>query len=103
LTTEVARPRWRAAVLGRQRAAAVDFRRLSQGLHGVSYGQAFDKNSTSELIAAHLDGPVNGALNTVPEVLFIAGGVTLRKADRTVIAVSGAPAATRTKPARRKR
>ncbi|MDE1164940.1 MAG: heme-binding protein [Pseudomonas sp.] len=59
-----------------------------------SYGQAFDKNTTSELIAAHLDGPANGALNTVPEVLFIAGGVTLRKADHQVIGglgVSGAP------------
>lgn len=59
-----------------------------------SYGQAFDKNSTSELIAAHLDGPANGALNTVPEVLFIAGGVTLRRADHQVIGglgVSGAP------------
>jgi uncharacterized protein GlcG (DUF336 family) len=59
-----------------------------------SYGQAFNKNSTSELIAAKLDGPANGALNTVPEVLFIAGGVTLRKADGQVIGglgVSGAP------------
>lgn len=59
-----------------------------------SYGQAFDKNSTSELVAAKLDGPANGALNTVPEVLFIPGGVTLRKADHTVIGglgVSGAP------------
>ncbi|WP_311969744.1 heme-binding protein [Pseudomonas baltica] len=59
-----------------------------------SYGQAFDKNSTSELIAAHLDGPTNGALNTVPEVLFIPGGVTLRRADHQVIGglgVSGAP------------
>jgi uncharacterized protein GlcG (DUF336 family) len=59
-----------------------------------SYGQAFDKNSTSEIIAAHQDGPANGALNTVPEVLFIPGGVTLRRADHTVIGglgVSGAP------------
>jgi uncharacterized protein GlcG (DUF336 family) len=59
-----------------------------------SYGQAFDKNTTSELIAAKLDGPASGALNTVPEVIFIAGGVTLRKADRQVIGglgVSGAP------------
>lgn len=59
-----------------------------------SYGQAFDKNSTSEIIAAHLDGPANGALNTVPEVLFIAGSVTLRRADHQVIGglgVSGAP------------
>lgn len=59
-----------------------------------SYGQTFDKNSIGELIAAKLTGPENGALNTVPEVLFIAGGVTLRKADKTVIGgigVSGAP------------
>lgn len=59
-----------------------------------SYGQAFNKNSISELIAAKLDGPANGALNTVPEVLFIPGGVTLRRANRQVIGglgVSGAP------------
>ncbi|NHO19097.1 GlcG/HbpS family heme-binding protein [Acetobacter oeni] len=59
-----------------------------------SYGQAFDKNTTSELIAAKLTGPSNGALNTVPEVLFILGGATLRKADGTVIGglgISGAP------------
>jgi uncharacterized protein GlcG (DUF336 family) len=59
-----------------------------------SYGQAFNKDSTSELIAAKLDGPTNGALDTVPEVLFIPGGVTLRRANRQVIGglgVSGAP------------
>ncbi|MFK3971572.1 heme-binding protein [Pseudomonas sp. NPDC087358] len=59
-----------------------------------SYGQAFNKDSTSELIAAKLDGPSNGALNTVPQVLFIPGGVTLRQANRQVIGglgVSGAP------------
>lgn len=59
-----------------------------------SYGQAFNKNKISELVAAKLGGPDNGALNTVPEVLFIPGGVTLRKADNTVIGglgVSGAP------------
>ncbi|GAJ30821.1 GlcG/HbpS family heme-binding protein [Acidomonas methanolica] len=59
-----------------------------------SYGMAFDKNSTSELVAAKLTGPADGSLATVPEVLFIAGGVTLRKADKTVIGgigVSGAP------------
>ena len=59
-----------------------------------SYGQAFDKNTISELIAAKLIGPENGAVNTVPEVLFIPGGVTLRKADNVVIGglgVSGAP------------
>jgi len=59
-----------------------------------SYGQAFNKNTTSELIADKLAGPANGALNTVPEVLFIPGGVTLRRADHTVLGglgVSGAP------------
>lgn len=59
-----------------------------------SYGQAFNKDSTSELIAAKLDGPTNGALNTVPEVLFIPGGITLRRANHQVIGglgVSGAP------------
>lgn len=59
-----------------------------------SYGQAFNKDTTSELIAGKFDGPTNGALNTVPEVLFIPGGVTLRKANRQVIGglgVSGAP------------
>lgn len=59
-----------------------------------SYGQAFNKDSTSELIAAKLDGPTNGALNTVHEVLFIPGGVTLRRANRQVLGglgVSGAP------------
>ena len=59
-----------------------------------SYGQAFDKNATSEIIAAHQDGPANGALNTVPEVLFIPGGVTIRTAKGEVIGgvgVSGAP------------
>jgi len=59
-----------------------------------SYGQAFDKDTISELLAAKLDGPSNGALNTVPQVLFIPGGVTLRKADRQVLGglgVSGAP------------
>lgn len=59
-----------------------------------SYGQAFDKDTISELLTAKLDGPANGALNTVPQVLFIPGGVTLRKADRQVLGglgVSGAP------------
>ncbi|MBO1325115.1 heme-binding protein [Acetobacter sp. TBRC 12305] len=58
-----------------------------------SYGMAFNKNSTSELVAAKLTGPADGSLATVPEVIFIAGGVTLRKADGTVlggIGVSGA-------------
>ncbi|OZI37033.1 hypothetical protein CAL29_00915 [Bordetella genomosp. 10] len=60
-----------------------------------SYGMAFNKDSTSELIAAKVTGPLDGGvLATVPEVLFIPGGVTLRTADRTVIGgigVSGAP------------
>lgn len=59
-----------------------------------SYGQAFNKNSTGELVAAKLTGPDNGALNTVPEVLFIPGGVTIRSAAGTVLGglgVSGAP------------
>lgn len=59
-----------------------------------SYGMAFGKNSISELITAKLTGPADGSLATVPEVLFISGGVTLRKVDGTVIGglgVSGAP------------
>lgn len=60
-----------------------------------SYGMAFNKNSTSELIAAKVTGPLDGAvLATEPEIIFIAGGVTLRTADGTVIGgigVSGAP------------
>ncbi|WP_145145788.1 heme-binding protein [Roseomonas gilardii] len=59
-----------------------------------SYGMAFNKDSTSELVDAKLTGPADGSLATVPEVLFIVGGVTLRKADRTVLGglgVSGAP------------
>ncbi|WP_213881463.1 heme-binding protein [Pseudomonas sp. dw_358] len=59
-----------------------------------SYGLAFNKNTTSEIMAAKLDGPANGALNTIPEVLFVPGGVTLRRASGQVIGgigVSGAP------------
>ncbi|ELY3880514.1 GlcG/HbpS family heme-binding protein [Pseudomonas aeruginosa] len=60
-----------------------------------SYGQTFNKDTTSELIAAKVTGPLDGGvLATVPEVLFIPGGVTLRTSDRTVIGgigVSGAP------------
>lgn len=60
-----------------------------------SYGLAFNMNTTSELIAAKVTGPANGALNTIPEVLFVPGGVTLRRvSDNTVlggIGVSGAP------------
>lgn len=60
-----------------------------------SYGLAFNLNTTSELIAAKVTGPANGALNTIPEVLFVPGGVTLRRvSDNSVlggIGVSGAP------------
>ena len=60
-----------------------------------SYGLAFNLNTTSELIAAKAGGPPNGALNTIPEVLFVPGGVTLRRvSDNAVlggIGVSGAP------------
>lgn len=59
-----------------------------------AYGQAFHKKATSEIIAAHEDGPANGALNTVPQVLFIPGGVTIRTRSGEVLGglgVSGAP------------
>ncbi|WP_245528432.1 GlcG/HbpS family heme-binding protein [Gluconobacter morbifer] len=60
-----------------------------------SYGLAFNLDTTSALIAAKVSGPPNGALNTIPEVLFVPGGVTLRRAsDRMVLGglgVSGAP------------
>ena len=60
-----------------------------------AYGLAFNMNTTSELIAAKAGGPANGALNTIPEVLFVPGGVTLRRVgDNAVlggIGVSGAP------------
>ncbi|EPK5281660.1 GlcG/HbpS family heme-binding protein [Pseudomonas aeruginosa] len=59
-----------------------------------SYGMTFDKNTTSELIAAKVTGPSDGSLATIPQVLFVPGGVTLRKSDGTVIGgigVSGAP------------
>lgn len=60
-----------------------------------SYGMTFNLDTTSQLIAAKVTGPLDGAvLATEPEVLFIPGGVTLRRADRGVIGgigVSGAP------------
>ena len=60
-----------------------------------AYGLAFNMNTTSELIAAKVTGPANGALNPIPEVLFVPGGVTLRRVgDNAVlggIGVSGAP------------
>lgn len=53
------------------------------------------RSSTSELIAAKVTGPLDGGvLATVSEVQCNPGGVTLSKADRTVIGgrgVSGAP------------
>ena len=69
-------------------------RRLSESLHGVFFGRNFNKNTIGELIAGKLTGPENGALNTVPEVLFVSGRVVLRTADNTVVrglGVSGAP------------
>ncbi len=60
-----------------------------------SYGRTFHKNSTGELIQAKLAGPQDGGvLATEPEIIFVAGGVTLRKQDGTVLGglgVSGAP------------
>ncbi len=60
-----------------------------------SYGRTFHKNSTSELVESKLAGPQEGAvLATEPEIIFVAGGVTLRKQDGTVLGglgVSGAP------------
>ena len=47
-----------------------------------------------ELIDGKLTGPENGALNTVPELLFVPGGVVLRTADNAVVSglgVAGAP------------
>src|SRR6266702_1688647 len=58
-----------------------------------SYGQAFDKTSTGELIRSGHGGPADAALNTIPEVLFVPGGVTIR-AGKTVLGglgVSGEP------------
>jgi hypothetical protein len=41
-----------------------------------SYGMAFDKDSTSELIAAKMPSPLDdGLLATVPEFLFILGAL----------------------------
>ncbi|WAT02443.1 GlcG/HbpS family heme-binding protein [Rouxiella chamberiensis] len=60
-----------------------------------SYGRTFHKNTTSELVDAKLAGPQEGAvLATEPEIIFIAGGAKIRKADGTVLGglgVSGAP------------
>jgi uncharacterized protein GlcG (DUF336 family) len=60
-----------------------------------SYGKTFNKNTTSELIKAKVTGPLDGGvLATEPEIIFIAGGVTLRTRDGGVIGgigVSGAP------------
>lgn len=59
-----------------------------------AYGMTFDKDTTSALIAAKVTGPANGALNTIPQVLFVPGGALIRRADRSVLGglgVSGAP------------
>ncbi|HEY6669390.1 MAG TPA: heme-binding protein [Methyloceanibacter sp.] len=58
------------------------------------FGRNYNENTIGELIAGKLTGPENGALNTVPEVLFVPGGVVLRTSDNTAIGglgVSGAP------------
>ncbi|WP_144110600.1 GlcG/HbpS family heme-binding protein [Paraburkholderia sp. BCC1886] len=58
-----------------------------------SYGQAFDKSSTGELLKSGHGGPADAALNTIPEVMFVPGGVIIR-AGKTVLGglgVSGAP------------
>jgi uncharacterized protein GlcG (DUF336 family) len=52
------------------------------------------KDTTSALIAVKVTGPANGALNTIPQVLFVPGGVPLRRADRSALGglgASGAP------------
>lgn len=59
-----------------------------------AYGMVFDKDTTSALIAAKVTGPENGALNTIPQVLFVPGGALIRRADRSILGglgVSGAP------------
>lgn len=58
------------------------------------YGKLFNKNSTSELIEAIKDPSVRATLNTMPEVAFVGGGLTIRKVDGSVLGglgVSGAP------------
>jgi uncharacterized protein GlcG (DUF336 family) len=51
-----------------------------------AYVLAFNRNSTSEFVATKLTEPTDGvALASVPQVLFVAGGVTLRVADHTAI------------------
>ena len=46
-----------------------------------------------ESIAANKTGPANGALNTIPQVLFVLGGATIRSGKDILggIGVSGAP------------
>lgn len=58
-----------------------------------SYGQAFDKASTGDLIRSGHGGPADAALNTIPEVLFVPGGVTIRSGKTVLggLGVSGAP------------
>ena len=58
-----------------------------------AYGFVFGANSTGEPIAANKSWPPNGALNTVPQVLFLPGGVSIRSSKDPLggIGVSGAP------------
>ena len=58
-----------------------------------AYGFVFGMGSTGELIAAGKTGPANGALNTIPNVLFLPGGATIRSGKDVLggIGVSGAP------------
>ncbi|MFC6144863.1 GlcG/HbpS family heme-binding protein [Paraburkholderia silvatlantica] len=58
-----------------------------------SYGQAFGMRSTGELLRAGHGGPADAGLNTIPEVLFVPGGVTIRSGNSVLggLGVSGAP------------
>lgn len=60
------------------------------------YGKLFDKNTIAELVKTPPldDAAVRAALNTMPEVAFVRGGVAIRKVNGSVlggIGVSGAP------------
>jgi uncharacterized protein GlcG (DUF336 family) len=58
----------------------------------MAYGGLFRMNSTGE-IAAALPQLAAGPLNTVPGVLIVAGGVTIRSGETVIggLGVSGAP------------